>query len=140
MRTKAPIQKLKNFFQNLNSLIQKQLLKDVMKFAIIGDYIIDEFINYTSIKISPESPCPVVKLKSSKILPGGAANVANSCNKIGLDFSFIFCTEINKNQNILKCSNNTFKYTRKDFIQSHKKRHCVDNIQFFREDKETISK
>ena len=31
------------------------------KIALIGDLIIDKFINYKSLRLSPEGPAPIVK-------------------------------------------------------------------------------
>lgn len=111
-----------------------------MKLAILGDFIIDDYIYYRSKKLSPESPCPVVQKVKYRQVAGGAANVANSTFSIGLDVHFIFCTSKNlEKYNHLLFNYPIFTYKRDNFDFSKKTRHCVDNIQFFREDKEKSS-
>lgn len=47
---------------------------------ILGDIMLDEYMYGSVDRISPEAPVPVVNISSSKILLGGAANVAaNIC-------------------------------------------------------------
>ena len=97
-----------------------------MKLAIIGDFIIDNYIYYKSTKLSPESPCPVVHKVKERQIAGGAANVANSCLSIGLDVYFIFCTSKNLDKyKYLLFNYPTFTYKRNNFIFSQKTRHCV---------------
>lgn len=113
-----------------------------MKLAILGDFIIDEFLEYRSKRLSPESPCPVVNLEKNKIVAGGAANVANSCHNIGIDIIYIYAHDQNNSNNYesLLLDYEKMPFKRDDFRFSIKKRHCIDNIQFFREDSEVNSK
>ncbi len=46
------------------------------KILIIGDVMLDHYLNGTVNRISPEAPVPIVKLNSSEYRLGGAANVA----------------------------------------------------------------
>ena len=113
--------------------------------ALIGDLIIDKFKNYSSLKLSPEGPAPVVKKIGFYATPGGAANVALSLLNLGLNFSFYhpYSKKIDKNidndmKNILK---DLDKHSRKIFtnienINPIKTRYYVDNRQYMREDKE----
>ena len=48
------------------------------KITVIGDVMIDWYLHGESSRISPEAPVPVVNFRESKILLGGAANVANN--------------------------------------------------------------
>lgn len=57
-------------------------LKDV-KVLVIGDLMIDEFINGKVERISPEAPVPVVDVTSITHTPGGAGNVVNNINALG---------------------------------------------------------
>lgn len=51
------------------------------KVLILGDIMLDEYMYGSVDRISPEAPVPVVDITSSKILLGGAANVAaNICS------------------------------------------------------------
>jgi len=46
------------------------------KILIIGDIMLDHYLNGSVNRISPEAPVPIVKLNSSEYRLGGAANVA----------------------------------------------------------------
>jgi len=48
------------------------------KILVIGDLMIDEYINCEVSRISPEAPVPVAKILNKKYSLGGAANVASS--------------------------------------------------------------
>ncbi len=56
-----------------------------MNIAVVGDVMLDEYAYGTVDRISPEAPVPVFLYKSSKFLPGGAANVALNLVKLGLN-------------------------------------------------------
>ena len=49
---------------------------------VIGDVMLDRFIDGKVNRLSPEAPVPVLELARESIMPGGAANVA--CNLAGL--------------------------------------------------------
>ncbi len=51
--------------------------------VILGDIMLDEYLLGTVSRISPEAPVPVVEITSSKILLGGAANVAANIRALG---------------------------------------------------------
>lgn len=63
--------------------------------AVLGDLMLDEWINGDAARISPEAPVPVVRFGARKLAPGGAANVAANllswgaqgrvCGTIGAD-------------------------------------------------------
>ena len=59
------------------------------KIALIGDLILDKFINYKSVRLSPEGPAPIVKEVGSFEALGGSANVALSLLNLGINFKFI---------------------------------------------------
>jgi len=46
------------------------------RIVVVGDVMLDQFIDGKVERISPEAPVPVVKVSSEKCVPGGAANVA----------------------------------------------------------------
>lgn len=50
---------------------------------ILGDIMLDEYLYGSVGRISPEAPVPVVEITSSKILLGGAANVAANIRALG---------------------------------------------------------
>ncbi len=54
---------------------------------VVGDLMLDAYIWGDAMRISPEAPVPVVKVKSQEFMPGGAANVTR--NLRGLDANVI---------------------------------------------------
>lgn len=54
-----------------------------IRVAVVGDFIVDEYLEGDVHRISPEAPVPVHNVKSSRIVPGGAANVALNVQKLG---------------------------------------------------------
>lgn len=64
------------------------LLQIVQQFAgkrvlVLGDVMLDEYLNGSVDRVSPEAPVPVVSLRSRVSKPGGAANVALNLNALG---------------------------------------------------------
>ena len=63
--------------------------------AVLGDLMLDEWINGDAARISPEAPVPIVRFSARTLAPGGAANVAANllswgaqgriCGTIGAD-------------------------------------------------------
>ena len=54
-----------------------------IRVAIIGDLILDEYIEGVVSRISPEAPVPVHLVKNSRVVAGGAANVARNVQLVG---------------------------------------------------------
>lgn len=50
---------------------------------VIGDIILDLYVEGQTNRISPEAPIPVVKVESNKYVLGGSANVANNLSTLG---------------------------------------------------------
>jgi len=59
------------------------------KVLVIGDIILDKYINGSVSRISPEAPIPIIKIKKEKCILGGAANVANNLASLGCDVTII---------------------------------------------------
>src|SRR5208337_5669524 len=54
--------------------------------AVLGDYILDEFLRGEATRISPEAPVPVVLIQdpsTGRDYPGGAGNVAVNIASLG---------------------------------------------------------
>lgn len=51
--------------------------------VVIGDIMLDEYIDTNVTRISPEAPVPVAHLKKRWGVPGGAANVARNLSNLG---------------------------------------------------------
>ena len=60
----------------LQNIIHKPLL-------VIGDLMLDRFIDGVVERISPEAPVPILSNTSIQTMPGGAANVARNICQIG---------------------------------------------------------
>lgn len=61
-----------------------------VKALVIGDAMLDRYIEGTATRISPEAPVPVVEQQSVTVLPGGAGNVAANLAALGAPTSFLF--------------------------------------------------
>lgn len=59
------------------------------KVAVLGDIMIDEYLNGYVGRISPEAPVPVHLVKDSRLVAGGAANAARNISMLGGD-AFLF--------------------------------------------------
>src|SRR5579859_3398794 len=54
------------------------------KVVVIGDVMLDVYIQGTVARISPEAPIPVVEInEDDRKMPGGAANVAANITALG---------------------------------------------------------
>jgi len=51
--------------------------------AVVGDLMLDVYIEGEVHRVSPEAPVPVVRLTSERAVPGGAANVAANIASLG---------------------------------------------------------
>src|ERR1700730_16724725 len=56
---------------------------DRAKVAVVGDIMLDIYIQGGVERISPEAPVPVIQQISERIVPGGAANVAANIAALG---------------------------------------------------------
>lgn len=63
------------------------------KVLVIGDAIIDVFLDHTSTRISPEANCPVLIEKSGVAFDGGALNVLKNVRAMGAEAQFISWSE-----------------------------------------------
>ncbi len=53
------------------------------KIGVIGDLMLDVFIEGESSRISPEAPVPIVNFIGETLMPGGAANIAANIKSLG---------------------------------------------------------
>ena len=54
-----------------------------LKILVVGDVMLDEYIETRVTRISPEAPVPVASVLGRRHVPGGAANVARNLARIG---------------------------------------------------------
>jgi D-beta-D-heptose 7-phosphate kinase/D-beta-D-heptose 1-phosphate adenosyltransferase len=62
--------------------------RDVRAF-VVGDAILDTWLDGSSSRLSPEAPVPVVDVRCERQAPGGAANVAATLAKLGATVSLV---------------------------------------------------
>ena len=67
---------------NLEDIIGRKLL-------VVGDIMLDRYVNGITPRLSPEAPVPVLKVKSTEIKLGGAANVARTLAGLGCQTQLI---------------------------------------------------
>ena len=54
------------------------------KVLVLGDLMLDRFVDGTVNRISPEAPVPILSQGRVRQMPGGAANVACNLAQMGL--------------------------------------------------------
>jgi D-beta-D-heptose 7-phosphate kinase/D-beta-D-heptose 1-phosphate adenosyltransferase len=59
------------------------------KIVIVGDAMLDRYLDGRAGRISPEAPVPVLRVCSTREVPGGAANVALNIAALGGDVTLI---------------------------------------------------
>lgn len=65
-----------------------------MKVAIVGDSFTDKYCFGTVSRISPEAPVPILDVERTEIRGGGALNVANNLNALGIRPTLFTITDI----------------------------------------------
>ncbi|PCJ52277.1 MAG: D-glycero-beta-D-manno-heptose 1-phosphate adenylyltransferase [Planctomycetota bacterium] len=111
------------------------------KILVIGDIILDAYIEGHSNRISPEAPIPIIEANSYRYVPGGAGNVVNNLNALGAKSTLIGLIGKDQEAEILK---NIFKkenVSLRGLIKSNrpttlKTRVIGDNQQLVRIDRE----
>ena len=56
---------------------------------VVGDLMLDRFVDGTVTRISPEAPVPVLSQSKCQQMPGGAANVACNLAQLGAKVTLI---------------------------------------------------
>lgn len=86
-------------YSTLKDIVNKFSRKKVL---VIGDLLLDQFINGEVSRISPEAPVPVVWVKEEGFMPGGACNVASNLAQLGAKVSLVGVVGKDEKANILK--------------------------------------
>ncbi|WP_412469290.1 PfkB family carbohydrate kinase [Pedobacter sp. KLB.chiD] len=71
------------------------------KILVIGDLILDRYIQGECTRIAPEASVPVIDVHSEKNCPGGAANVAANLKALGAQVILCSVTGVDRNGHIL---------------------------------------
>ena len=56
---------------------------------VIGDVMLDRYINGAVDRISPEAPIPILRVESERAMPGGAGNVVRNLTALGAAVAFV---------------------------------------------------
>jgi rfaE bifunctional protein kinase chain/domain len=113
-----------------------------VKIAVMGDIMIDHYINGSCDRISPEAPVQIVDVKSDTYTLGGAGNVLENLHAFGCTGSIISITGDDDYRIIVETEVNAitpgFAYLAKDSKRrtSVKSRVVVNKHQLIRLDKE----
>lgn len=119
------------------------LLKNI-KVLIVGDFMVDKYIQGNVKRISPEAPVPILEVKSKSSKLGGAGNVVNNITSLGGKTRVIGCVGDDYNGNWLieklREQNVDISYLKKYHeVQTICKTRLVSkNQQFLRYDEEII--
>lgn len=135
----------------LNSAVLNQKLPLIpnplasKKILVIGDIMLDVYINADVKRISPEAPVPILDFKSQSAMAGAAANVAANIVSLGSEATLIsIIGEDIQGRDLLKYIGgmlHVVPYIRvsKERVTTVKTRYISNNHQMFRVDRETIS-
>ncbi len=74
---------METYQMDSNALYESIALLHGKKVLILGDIMLDVYLQGDAKRISPEAPVPVVHVKEQKNMPGGAANVARNIRVLG---------------------------------------------------------
>lgn len=113
------------------------------KVAVFGDTILDVFSYYTSPRLSPEAPVPVIIENRRDYFAGGAGLLSKKM--LEMDISIDLYTEIGQDINgkVLKKklqNINIFDYSKKSYQTTLKERIIVDNKYYLRKDVEKFQR
>ncbi|MEK9962423.1 MAG: PfkB family carbohydrate kinase, partial [Rhodobiaceae bacterium] len=59
---------------------------------VVGDVMLDRFVDGTVSRLSPEAPVPILEKTEDSVMPGGAANVAINLAGLGCDVRLLSVT------------------------------------------------
>lgn len=115
----------------------------VKKTVVIGDLILDSFVEGAVRRISPEAPVPVLLPRTERDLPGGAANVAANINALGGHAILLgVAGEDAAGDRLLRCIGQLPWRHAPEILRSsrwqtpHKTRYCADGQHMLRVDRE----
>ena len=76
---------------HLDSSVAARLINDIQDchILVVGDLMLDRFVDGAVTRISPEAPVPVLSQSTSQQMPGGAANVACNLAQLGARVTLI---------------------------------------------------
>jgi len=69
--------------------------------VVVGDIIVDRYFYGDVTRVSPEAPVPILENPELHLLPGGAANVANVINELGVSARLVGVTGADRSRDFL---------------------------------------
>lgn len=129
---------------NLKEIKQIERKISGLKVLVLGDVILDRYIDGEVERISPEAPVQIVKVVNKRNLPGGAANTAFNLSSLGAETYLIGVAgddEYGKMMNRLLRENGIkpFLLLDKNRVTTVKTRITAMNQQLLRIDEEEVS-
>ena len=86
-----------------------------MKVAVIGDVIVDRYIYGSAERLSPEAPVPVVKQQNIVLKHGGAGNLFDNLESLGVDTDLIIFGQKNSIKTRVFCDGHYVTRIDEDF-------------------------
>lgn len=77
---------------NASILAERLLALQGSSIMVIGDVMLDRFVDGTVRRLSPEAPVPILEKAQDSVMPGGAANVAINLAGLGCDVTLLSVT------------------------------------------------
>ncbi len=114
------------------------------KIVVFGDFMIDEYLDGSVSRISPEAPVPIVHIKSNTRQLGGAGNVVRNLSALGADVAAVgyISHDADGNwliENLKSCGADVSGMIQSDdVITGIKTRVTVQNQQMLRYDNEVV--
>lgn len=114
------------------------------KIVVFGDFMVDEYLQGSVSRISPEAPVPIVHVTSRMKRLGGAGNVVLNLNALGARVTAVGCfgDDYEGNWLVERLNSNEVETTgifqSKDTITSVKTRVTAQNQQLLRFDQEKV--
>ena len=112
--------------------------------VVIGDVMLDQFVQGHVSRISPEAPIPVLSMNSTISMPGGAGNVIRNLSALGAKSTLIAVSGNDNERNTLLShltplnGVNIHLHACSDRPTAIKTRYVADNQQILRVDNENI--
>ena len=73
-------------------LAERLLALQGRSIMVVGDVMLDRFVDGTVNRLSPEAPVPILEKTQDSVMPGGAANVAINLAGLGCDVTLLSVT------------------------------------------------
>lgn len=114
------------------------------KLVVMGDFMVDEYLQGDASRISPEAPVPVVHVKKKELRLGGAGNVVLNLHALGANVTAVSLLGDDPSgdwivEQLQKIDADTVGIMRHaDFVTSIKTRVTARNQQLLRYDREVI--